>query len=161
MIRNVTSRGRKMVTIIDPHIKRDSGYFVHSDATANGYYVKDRDGNDFDGQWRWLVGGGTGGVIVTTRRTNCTTVACRGDRILTVVLSVNTSPEWRGLRFFGHCFSAVIGVLTERRQQPWDCPDKRYTPAARRETATVTQQLRCAVCIVSETSHLLTGSRTC
>ncbi|KAF0304232.1 Neutral alpha-glucosidase AB [Amphibalanus amphitrite] len=52
MIRNVTSRGRKMVTIIDPHIKRDNGYFVHADATANGYYVKDRDGNDFDG-WCW------------------------------------------------------------------------------------------------------------
>ena len=48
MIRNVTSRGRKMVTIIDPHIKRDSAYFVHSDATANGYYVKDRDGNYHD-----------------------------------------------------------------------------------------------------------------
>lgn len=52
MIRNVSARGRKMVTIIDPHIKRDSSYFVHSDATANGYYVKDRDGNDFDG-WCW------------------------------------------------------------------------------------------------------------
>ncbi|XP_037083807.1 neutral alpha-glucosidase AB-like [Pollicipes pollicipes] len=52
MIRNMSSRGRKMITIIDPHIKKDSNYFVHADATSNGYYVKDRDGNDFDG-WCW------------------------------------------------------------------------------------------------------------
>ena len=68
MIRNVTSRGRKMVTIIDPHIKRDPNYFVHSDATANGYYVKDRDGNDFDGQWRPALAPGRGEVAPNRAR---------------------------------------------------------------------------------------------
>lgn len=47
------SQGRRMVTIIDPHIKRDSQYYVHKEATALGLYVKDNSGkNDFDG-WCW------------------------------------------------------------------------------------------------------------
>lgn len=52
MQQNVTKHGRKMVTIVDPHIKRDDGYYVHREATAKGLYVKDKDGNDFDG-WCW------------------------------------------------------------------------------------------------------------
>jgi len=52
MINKLAARGRKMVTIIDPHIKRDSGYFVHKTATDNGYYIKNRHGSDFDG-WCW------------------------------------------------------------------------------------------------------------
>lgn len=52
MIRNLTGKGRRMVTIIDPHIKRESGYFIHSEASDKGYYVKNKDGNDFDG-WCW------------------------------------------------------------------------------------------------------------
>ncbi len=47
------SQGRKMVTIIDPHIKRDNNYYIHKTATAKGYYIKDKDGkNDYDG-WCW------------------------------------------------------------------------------------------------------------
>lgn len=38
-----------MVTIIDPHIKRDDNYHIHSEATAKGLYIKDKNGNDFDG----------------------------------------------------------------------------------------------------------------
>lgn len=52
MIRNLTGKGRRMITIVDPHIKRDSGYFVHSEASEKGYYVKNKDGNDFEG-WCW------------------------------------------------------------------------------------------------------------
>ncbi|GAB6021663.1 hypothetical protein CHUAL_004245 [Chamberlinius hualienensis] len=52
MIMNLTAKGRKMVTIIDPHIKRASGYFVHEEATSKGYYVKNKDGNDYEG-WCW------------------------------------------------------------------------------------------------------------
>ncbi|KAL1458535.1 hypothetical protein WDU94_008677 [Cyamophila willieti] len=52
MVNNLTSTGRKLVVIIDPHIKRDAGYFLHDDATNNGYYVKNKDGNDFEG-WCW------------------------------------------------------------------------------------------------------------
>lgn len=45
-------KGRKMVNIVDPHIKRASGYHIHDKAGPLGYYVKNRDGNDFDG-WCW------------------------------------------------------------------------------------------------------------
>jgi alpha 1,3-glucosidase len=47
------SQGRRMVTIIDPHIFRDDGYRIHKDATSKGLYIKDKDGKkDFDG-WCW------------------------------------------------------------------------------------------------------------
>ena len=47
------SQGRRMVTIVDPHVKRDDHYYIHSEATAKGLYVKDKDGKkDFDG-WCW------------------------------------------------------------------------------------------------------------
>lgn len=49
MVANVTAKGRKMVVIIDPHIKREAGYFLHDDATENGYYVKNKDGKDYEG----------------------------------------------------------------------------------------------------------------
>lgn len=41
--------GRKMVTIVDPHIKRDSGYELFKTAEDKGFYVKKRDGEDYDG----------------------------------------------------------------------------------------------------------------
>ncbi|XP_028027500.1 neutral alpha-glucosidase AB [Bombyx mandarina] len=52
MVANLTAKGRKMVVIVDPHIKREPGYFLHEDATELGYYVKDRDGKDYEG-WCW------------------------------------------------------------------------------------------------------------
>lgn len=52
MQRKLAERGRKMVTIVDPHIKRDSGYHVHSEATSKGYYIKKAGGGDFEG-WCW------------------------------------------------------------------------------------------------------------
>ncbi|CAB3247164.1 unnamed protein product [Arctia plantaginis] len=52
MVANLTAKGRKMVIIIDPHIKREAGYFVHEDCTDKGYYVKDKDGKDYEG-WCW------------------------------------------------------------------------------------------------------------
>ncbi|XP_067119018.1 neutral alpha-glucosidase AB-like [Centruroides vittatus] len=52
MLNNVTAKGRKMVTLVDPHIKRDSGYYVHKEASDYGYYVKNKDGNDYEG-WCW------------------------------------------------------------------------------------------------------------
>lgn len=52
MQHNLTARGRKLVAIIDPHIKRDSNYFLHNDATNNGYYVKTKDNTDYEG-WCW------------------------------------------------------------------------------------------------------------
>jgi alpha 1,3-glucosidase len=60
MQRALAAHGRKMVTIIDPHIKRDSGYFVHSDALARGLYIKDAkadreyEGHCWPGASSWL-----------------------------------------------------------------------------------------------------------
>jgi alpha 1,3-glucosidase len=39
-----------MITIIDPHIKRESGYFLHEDALANDLYVKDKHGKVYEGE---------------------------------------------------------------------------------------------------------------
>jgi len=50
---SLASRHRMMVTIIDPHLKRDSSWHIHTEATANNYYVKEKDGSkDFEG-WCW------------------------------------------------------------------------------------------------------------
>jgi alpha-glucosidase (family GH31 glycosyl hydrolase) len=52
MQRNVSKHGRKMVTIVDPHLKRDENYYIHKEASSKGLYVKNKDGGDFDG-WCW------------------------------------------------------------------------------------------------------------
>ena len=52
MIDNVASKSRKMVTIIDPHIKRDDNYHIHKESRAGDFYIKDKDGADYDG-WCW------------------------------------------------------------------------------------------------------------
>ncbi|XP_065564085.1 neutral alpha-glucosidase AB-like isoform X1 [Artemia franciscana] len=52
MMKNLSDKGRKLVTIVDPHIKRDSNYFIHKDCEANGFYIKDTNGKDFEG-WCW------------------------------------------------------------------------------------------------------------
>ena len=49
MINKIASKGRKVVTISDPHIKRASGYHVHDTATEKGYYVKTESGADYEG----------------------------------------------------------------------------------------------------------------
>ncbi|TPX67212.1 hypothetical protein SpCBS45565_g03933 [Spizellomyces sp. 'palustris'] len=52
MQNNLAVNGRKMVTIIDPHIKRDDGYYITKEAREKGLFIKDKDGNEFDG-WCW------------------------------------------------------------------------------------------------------------
>jgi len=49
---NLSRTGRKMVTIVDPHIKRDSNYRIHKEADEKGLYIKTKDGGDFEG-WCW------------------------------------------------------------------------------------------------------------
>lgn len=41
-----------MVTIVDPHLKKDDNYKVYSDAKSKELLVKNKDGNDYDG-WCW------------------------------------------------------------------------------------------------------------
>ena len=53
MIEDVASRGRKMVAIVDPHVKKDPKYPIHREAERKRLYcVKNPDGSDFDG-WCW------------------------------------------------------------------------------------------------------------
>lgn len=52
MIQNLTVVGRKLVTIVDPHIKKDSGYWVYKDLSDLNLFVKNKNGNDYDG-WCW------------------------------------------------------------------------------------------------------------
>lgn len=52
MQRKLAAKGRHMVTIVDPHIKRDESSSLHKEATSKGYYVKDASGRDYDG-WCW------------------------------------------------------------------------------------------------------------
>ncbi|VDL81278.1 unnamed protein product [Nippostrongylus brasiliensis] len=50
MIDAVAAKGRKMVTIIDPHIKKDENYRVYKDANDLGLIVKKADGqSNFEG----------------------------------------------------------------------------------------------------------------
>lgn len=49
MQNSIAEKGRHMVNIVDPHIKRVSGYVIHDEATRLGYYIKDRDDKDYDG----------------------------------------------------------------------------------------------------------------
>lgn len=52
MQQKIEAQGRKMVTIVDPHIKRDNRYYIHKQAESKKLYIKDKDGKDFDG-WCW------------------------------------------------------------------------------------------------------------
>ncbi|ULT90933.1 hypothetical protein L3Y34_008908 [Caenorhabditis briggsae] len=49
MVHKVAENGRKMVTIVDPHIKKDDGYYVYKDAKDKGLFVKRTDGSNFEG----------------------------------------------------------------------------------------------------------------
>ncbi|KAJ2161329.1 glucosidase II [Coemansia sp. RSA 552] len=45
--------GHQLVTVIDPHIKRDSSYRVWSEADEKGLFVRDRDGSSAFQGWCW------------------------------------------------------------------------------------------------------------
>ena len=40
------------MTIVDPHIKKDTSYWVHKDCTDKGFYTKNKEGGDYEG-WCW------------------------------------------------------------------------------------------------------------
>uniref|UniRef100_A0ABM5F4K0 Neutral alpha-glucosidase AB isoform X1 n=1 Tax=Pogona vitticeps TaxID=103695 RepID=A0ABM5F4K0_9SAUR len=52
MLRRLVAKRRKMVSIVDPHIKIDSGYRVHNEIRSQNFYVKTKDGSDYEG-WCW------------------------------------------------------------------------------------------------------------
>uniref|UniRef100_A0A672J5Q3 Uncharacterized protein n=1 Tax=Salarias fasciatus TaxID=181472 RepID=A0A672J5Q3_SALFA len=41
-----------LVAIVDPHIKIDSNYKIHNEIRSRGFYVKNKDGGDYEG-WCW------------------------------------------------------------------------------------------------------------
>ncbi len=49
----LAAKGRKMVTIIDPHIKRDGNYHIHKEAESSDVYVKQADGGGAYEGWCW------------------------------------------------------------------------------------------------------------
>ncbi|KAI9297179.1 hypothetical protein K502DRAFT_288371 [Neoconidiobolus thromboides FSU 785] len=63
----IAASGRKMVAIVDPHIKREDDYYVYKEATDLGYFVKNPSGADFDG-WCWP---GSSSWVDYTRKEAC------------------------------------------------------------------------------------------
>ncbi|RMC00523.1 hypothetical protein DUI87_23137 [Hirundo rustica rustica] len=49
MQEHLRKKKRKLVVIIDPHIKVDPSYTLYAQAKEKGYFVKDRNGQDFEG----------------------------------------------------------------------------------------------------------------
>ncbi|KAL5009154.1 hypothetical protein ScPMuIL_014735 [Solemya velum] len=52
MVKNLTVKGRKLVTIVDPHLKKDDSYSVYSEAKSQNHLVKNKDGSEYEG-WCW------------------------------------------------------------------------------------------------------------
>ena len=52
MIGGLAGVGRKLVNIVDPHVKGDSGYSVYQECKDKDLFVKDKSGNEFNG-WCW------------------------------------------------------------------------------------------------------------
>ncbi|XP_056021403.1 neutral alpha-glucosidase AB-like isoform X2 [Ostrea edulis] len=52
MLNGLSVKGRKMVTIVDPHLKRDDNYKVYSDAKNRDMMVKGSNGVEYEG-WCW------------------------------------------------------------------------------------------------------------
>lgn len=52
MQETLDDKGRKMVVIIDPHIKRADNYYISDEAKAQDMFVKKPDGNDYEA-WCW------------------------------------------------------------------------------------------------------------
>ncbi|XP_051929515.1 neutral alpha-glucosidase AB isoform X1 [Hippocampus zosterae] len=52
MLQGLMDKKRKMVTIVDPHIKVDSSYKIHNEIKSQGFYTKNKDGGDYEG-WCW------------------------------------------------------------------------------------------------------------
>uniref|UniRef100_A0A8C0U8C1 Glucosidase alpha, neutral C n=1 Tax=Cyanistes caeruleus TaxID=156563 RepID=A0A8C0U8C1_CYACU len=49
MQEHLRKKKRKLVVIVDPHIKVDPSYTLYAQAKEKGYFVKDRNGQDFEG----------------------------------------------------------------------------------------------------------------
>uniref|UniRef100_A0AAQ5XVT5 Glycoside hydrolase family 31 N-terminal domain-containing protein n=1 Tax=Amphiprion ocellaris TaxID=80972 RepID=A0AAQ5XVT5_AMPOC len=52
MLQGLMDKKRKLVAIVDPHIKVDSNYKIHNEIRSKGFYIKNKDGGDYEG-WCW------------------------------------------------------------------------------------------------------------
>ncbi|XP_015240151.1 PREDICTED: neutral alpha-glucosidase AB isoform X4 [Cyprinodon variegatus] len=52
MLQGLMDKKRKMVAIVDPHIKVDTNYKIHNEIRSRGFYIKNKDGADYEG-WCW------------------------------------------------------------------------------------------------------------
>ncbi|KAK7165461.1 hypothetical protein R3I94_003729 [Phoxinus phoxinus] len=52
MLQGLMDKKRKLVAIVDPHIRVDSGYKIHNEISSQSFYVKNKDGGDYEG-WCW------------------------------------------------------------------------------------------------------------
>ncbi|CAB1316098.1 unnamed protein product [Coregonus sp. 'balchen'] len=52
MLQGLLDKRHKMVIIVDPHIKVDRSYKIHTEIHSRGYYTKNKDGGDYEG-WCW------------------------------------------------------------------------------------------------------------
>jgi alpha 1,3-glucosidase len=52
MLDKLATNKRKLVAIIDPHIKRKDGYLVHKEGEKKNHMVKNAENQIFDG-WCW------------------------------------------------------------------------------------------------------------
>jgi len=52
MTNALSAKGRKLVTIVDPHIKRDPNYWFYEQNQRADHFIKTKDGVEFDG-WCW------------------------------------------------------------------------------------------------------------
>ena len=52
MVEKLTAHGHKLVTIVDPHVKKEAGYRIYDELLKQGYFVKDKNGNVYEG-WCW------------------------------------------------------------------------------------------------------------
>lgn len=52
MVNKLAAHGHKLVTIVDPHVKKESGYHISDELKKRDYFMKTNDGAIYDG-WCW------------------------------------------------------------------------------------------------------------
>lgn len=52
MVGRLASHGHKLVTIVDPHVKKETGYPIYDQLLQRNFFIRNRAGNVFEG-WCW------------------------------------------------------------------------------------------------------------
>ena len=95
----LTAKQRKLVTIVDPHIKKDSNYYIYKEAEAGHYLTKNKDGNTYDGVSLYSLQDHAKLKILKLRH-SCTTcsILCRwcwpGSSVYTDMMNPETVDWW-------------------------------------------------------------------